>query len=145
MEAFSAILDLYGGSHRSPLNSPHTGQWRGALMFSLICGWTSGWANNQDASHLRCRCAHYDVTVITDKMHSTSSCPSLTHGQTLCELVKSSFRHAVPQTAGQLDRHRDNIENNHVMAHWTKWTPFCRSQFQKYLRNRKCWILFKIS
>ena len=25
------------GIHRSPVNSPHTGQWRGALMFSLIC------------------------------------------------------------------------------------------------------------
>ena len=23
--------------HRSPVNSPHSGQWRGALMFSLIC------------------------------------------------------------------------------------------------------------
>ena len=25
------------GSHRSPVNSLHKGQWRGALMFSLIC------------------------------------------------------------------------------------------------------------
>ena len=23
--------------HRSPVNSPHKGQWRGALMFSMIC------------------------------------------------------------------------------------------------------------
>ena len=27
------------GIHRSPVNSPHKGQWRGALMFSLICSW----------------------------------------------------------------------------------------------------------
>ena len=27
------------GIHRSPVNSPHKGQWRGALMFSLICVW----------------------------------------------------------------------------------------------------------
>ena len=27
------------GVHRSPVNSPHKGQWRGALMFSLICVW----------------------------------------------------------------------------------------------------------
>ena len=26
------------GIHRSPVNSPHKGQWRGALMFPLICG-----------------------------------------------------------------------------------------------------------
>ena len=25
------------GIHRSRVNSPHKGQWRGALMFSLIC------------------------------------------------------------------------------------------------------------
>ena len=25
------------GIHRSPVNSPHNGQWRGALMFSFIC------------------------------------------------------------------------------------------------------------
>ena len=25
------------GIHRSPVNSPHKGQWRGALMFTLIC------------------------------------------------------------------------------------------------------------
>ena len=25
------------GNHRSPVNSPHKAQWRGALMFSLIC------------------------------------------------------------------------------------------------------------
>ena len=27
------------GIHRSPVNSPHKGQWRRALMFSLICVW----------------------------------------------------------------------------------------------------------
>ena len=30
---------LVRGIHRSPVNSPHKGQWRGALMFSLICSW----------------------------------------------------------------------------------------------------------
>ena len=33
------------GIHRSPVNSPHKGQWRGALMFSLICVWMNGWVN----------------------------------------------------------------------------------------------------
>ena len=35
------------GIHRSPVNSPNKGQWRGALMFSLICAWINGWLNNQ--------------------------------------------------------------------------------------------------
>ena len=37
------------GIHRSPVNSPHKGQWRGALMFSLICAWINGWVNNREA------------------------------------------------------------------------------------------------
>ena len=31
------------GIHRSPVNSPHKGQWRGALVFYLIHAWTNGW------------------------------------------------------------------------------------------------------
>ena len=52
------------GIHRSPLNSPHKGQWRGALMFSLICVWINGWVNNREAGDLRRYRAHYDVTVM---------------------------------------------------------------------------------
>ena len=29
------------GIHPSPVNSPLKGQWRGALMFSLLCAWIS--------------------------------------------------------------------------------------------------------
>ena len=35
------------GIHRSPVNSLHKGQWRGALMFSLICLWINSWENNR--------------------------------------------------------------------------------------------------
>ena len=52
------------GIHRSPVNSPHTGQWRGALVFSLICVWINGWVNNREAGDLRHYHAHYDVTVL---------------------------------------------------------------------------------
>ena len=52
------------GIHRSPVNSPHRGQWRGALMFSLNCAWIHGWVNNRDAGDLRRNRAHYDVSVM---------------------------------------------------------------------------------
>ena len=52
------------GIHRSPVNSPHKGQWRGALMFSLICAWINGWVNNREAGDLRRHRAHYDVIVM---------------------------------------------------------------------------------
>ena len=41
------------GIHRSLVNSPHRGQWRGALMLSLICAWIKGWVNNREAGDLR--------------------------------------------------------------------------------------------
>ena len=52
------------GIHRSPVNSPHKGQWHGALMFPLICVWINGWVNNREAGDLRSCHAHYDVTVM---------------------------------------------------------------------------------
>ena len=64
METFSALLAIVRGIHRSPVNSPHRGQWRGALMFSLICAWMNGWVNNREAGDLRRQHAQYDVTVI---------------------------------------------------------------------------------
>ena len=52
------------GNHRSPVNSTHKGQWRGALVFSMICAWINGWVNNREAGDLRRHRAHYDVTVM---------------------------------------------------------------------------------
>ena len=52
------------GIHRSPVDSPHKGQWRGALTFSLIFAWTNHWANNRDAGDLRRYRVHYDITVM---------------------------------------------------------------------------------
>ena len=48
------------GTHRSPVNSPHKGQWRGALMFSLTCAWI----NNLEAGDLRRHRTHYDISAI---------------------------------------------------------------------------------
>ena len=50
--------------HRSPVNSSHKGQWRGALMFSLICAWRNGWVNDREAGNLRRHHAHYGITVM---------------------------------------------------------------------------------
>ena len=52
------------GINRSPMNSPHKGQWRGALVFSLICAWINGWVNNGEAGDLRRHRVHYDVIVM---------------------------------------------------------------------------------
>ena len=50
--------------HRSPVNFPHKGQWRGALMFSLIYAWINDWVNDREAGDLRRQHGHYDVIVM---------------------------------------------------------------------------------
>ena len=49
------------GIHRSPVNFPHKGHWRGALMFSPICVWIYSWISNREAGDLRSYRAHYEV------------------------------------------------------------------------------------
>ena len=61
---FSHYWPFERGIPRSPLNSPHKGQWRGALTFSLICVWINGWVNTREAGDLRRYHVHYDVIVI---------------------------------------------------------------------------------
>ena len=46
------------GIHRSPVNSPQKGQWRGALIFSLICAWISnGSVNDRDTGDTETSCS----------------------------------------------------------------------------------------
>ena len=61
---FQGYWPFVRGVHRSPVNSPHKGQWRGALMFSLICAWINDWVNNREAGDLRLHRAQYELTVI---------------------------------------------------------------------------------
>ena len=65
MEIFSALLVIHPRLiPRSPVNSPHKGQWRGALKFSLICFWINDWVNNREAGDLIRHRAHYDVIIM---------------------------------------------------------------------------------
>ena len=53
------------GIHRSPVTSPHKGQRRGALIFSLIWARINSLVNNGEAGDLRRHRSHCDVTVMT--------------------------------------------------------------------------------
>ena len=91
------------GNHRSPVHSPHKSQWCGALMFSFICTWTNGWANNRDDGDLRHHGAHYDVIVmgnvasrkfhtcyIYDMLQKTSRKDIITYNHLMYCLLQSS-------------------------------------------------------
>ena len=88
METFSALLAIWAGIHRSPVNSLHKGQWRGALMFSSICSWINGWENKREAGDLRRHRAHYDVTI----MFSLLPLRVLSYQQ----LIRIQFSHTIP-------------------------------------------------
>ena len=63
--------------HRSPVNFPHKGQWRGALMFSLMYAWINDWVNNREAGDLRLQHGHYDVIVMS--LNGAEGRNTLTH------------------------------------------------------------------
>ena len=71
---FSRYWPFVCGIHRSKVSSPYKGQWRGALMFSLICVWINDWVNNRDAGDLRRWHAHYDVTVMARQYRFRALC-----------------------------------------------------------------------
>ena len=72
------------GIHRSPMNYPHEGLWRGALI--------NGWVNNDEAGDLRRHRAHYDVNVMQfgrTKSVSGTKTPSPQWKNCLCTLWPS--------------------------------------------------------
>ena len=72
---FPRYWPLERGIHRSRVNSPHKGQWRGAFICSLICAWINGRVNNRKAGDLRRHRTHYDVTV-----HCNGGLPQAVNG-----------------------------------------------------------------
>ena len=52
------------GEFTGPGEFPTQGQWRGALLFSLIRVWVNGWINNREAGDLRRHRGHYDVNAM---------------------------------------------------------------------------------
>ena len=94
-EHFPRYWPFVRGIHRSPVNSPHKGQWRGALMFSLICVWINGWINNIEAGDLRHYRAHYGVIVMV-------TWPQLVYS---LQLSDAMWRHRAGSTLGQVISH----------------------------------------
>ena len=72
-KSFTRYWPFPRGIHRSPVNSPHKGQWRGALMVSLMYSWINGWVNSREAGDLRRHRAHYDATVMKYERNDDSS------------------------------------------------------------------------
>ena len=74
------------GIHQSPVNIPHKGQWRGALIFSLICAWINAWVNNREAGYLGRHRAHYDMFAMKNQ-----NLPSCMFAAGIITTVKALF------------------------------------------------------
>ena len=109
------------GIHRSPVNSPHEGQWRGALMFSLICARINSWVNNGEAGDLRRHRAHYDVIVMIGHLVRAVTIKTSSTLLVLCwdnQVVTGGFPSQRDRTVESLSkswRHHDIIPN-HMMT-----------------------------
>ena len=117
METISASLAIYvRGIHRSPVNSSHKGQWRGALMFSLICAWINDWVNNRETGDLRRHRAHHDVTVMAGKTASLY-CNRPQRAATLCNMPLNRLK----CLSGELFHNRlSKLAQLDLIKYWSK-------------------------
>ena len=131
METFQRYLPFVRGIHRSPVNSPHKGQWGRALMFSLICAWINDWVNNGEAGDLRCYRAHYVVTVIDDTCFGHSF-----EGQVECHCITwwSAIQHMTRFCVSCLNTLRPTQNGRH----------FPDDIFESIFLNENIWIILKI-
>ena len=79
------------GIQRFPVNSPHKGQWHGALMFSLICVWINGWVNNREAVDLRRYLAHYDAISTIENLVWGTNTHLCNQSALLMDITKSNY------------------------------------------------------
>ena len=71
---FPRYLPFMLGIHRSPVNSPNKGQWRGALMLSLFRAWIDGWVNNCQAGDWKRHPANFDVIIMNSSATENACC-----------------------------------------------------------------------
>ena len=70
----AALLAICAGNSPVTGEFPHKGQWRGGLMFSVICACINSSVNNRKAGDLRRRHAHYDVTAMHCRANVFNHC-----------------------------------------------------------------------
>ena len=110
------------GIHRSPVNSSHKGQRRGALMFSLISAQINGWANNREAGDLRRIRLHYDVTVMLMTHFAHSS-----HKADLMKMLFISKNNLPGYATIYLQSAKICSGAKTYAIHWYRYAYFCNN------------------
>ena len=133
METFSGYWPFLRGIHRLLVNSPHKGQWRGALMFPSICAWINGWVKSCEAGDLRRHRTQYNVTVMIAKwqQYSYGACFFFPTGLRSTPPLKNIYCHQTSNSnrynstiwmKPTFEIHDDVIKWKHFPRYW----PFVR-------------------
>ena len=77
------LLALCEGNQQVTSGFPYKGQWRGALMFYLICAWTNSWLNNREAV------IWYAMALIMTSLYCADEI-------LICKLCKENFQYFYP-------------------------------------------------
>ena len=135
------------GIHRSPVNYPHKGRWRRALMFSLICAWPNGWVNNQDADDLRRHRARYDVTVMWCRIVIQWSGQPWDLSAFNASLLSNFELVNRVKLGGSVLYGRNGLKVGTLLYpdyHSLKLTTFCTQQQFKFAMSYHPWISFEM-
>ena len=144
---FQRYWSFLRGIHRSPGNSSHKGQWRGALMFPLICAWINGWVNNREAEDLRHHRAHYNVSVMSSKVYPLCQCLSdfSDHNSWVGDIKVVSLivlpNHSGPNSPKQCDQMWNSVQ--HLSSAAETASPFIQIPvfYIEYLPYEQVFIL----
>ena len=133
METFSALLALCAGNSPVPVNSPHKGQWRGALMFSLICAWINDRVNNCEAGDMRRQRGHCDVIVMVPCHHVSIKRKPWTHDLFTVIIIGHSTVWSRYFSLSRLTTNLDtiNAESNFMCWYFVVLTSFIWYAFSK--------------
>ena len=98
MKTFSVLLALCTGNSAVTDEFRNKGQWRGALIFSLICAQINDWVNNREAGGLRCYCAHHNVIVIPSSSSLQHLPNKINNGVCHCVSTETLSKSDLPKT-----------------------------------------------
>ena len=126
METFSALLAICAGN--SPVNSPHKGQWRGALMFPLICIWVNDWVNSREVGDLRRYRDHNDVTVM---MSCQKHYDDVTMGAIASQITSLAIVYSAVYADADQRKHESSASLAFVWGiHRNRWNPRTKGQLR---------------
>ena len=123
--------------------SPHKGQWRGALVFSLICAWINSWLNNREAGDLKRHGVHYDVIVMMQQRRDESHLNQWRALKTLRPSQLPSFcrgyfpMHSLQWKSSNFDQNfTEFLFYLTITQHWIKWMRGGEQAASHYLSQR---------